>query len=68
MLDNATGFAFLPCMNPDGDLGERRVRDAVVYLAGNDWLETGTLGGRMSVTLGSRARKLLEEATAEALP
>ena len=65
VLDNATGFTFLPCMNPDGDLGERRVRDAVVFLAGNDWLEIGSLDGRTSIGLGSRARKLLEEATAE---
>ena len=58
VLDNATGFAFLPCMNPDGELGERRVRDAVVYLAGNDWLEIGTLDGRTTLGPGSRARKL----------
>jgi len=48
---------------PNGDLREVSVRDAVLYLAGNDWLETGTFGGRTSVTLGPRARKLLEEAT-----
>jgi hypothetical protein len=67
VIDNATGFAFPHHMNPDGVIGERSVRDAIVYLAGNDWLEIGTLGGRTSVTLGARARKLLEGAT-EPLP
>lgn len=68
VLDNSTGFAFLPCMNPDGELGERRVRDAVVFLAGNDWLDIGKLGGRTSIGLGSRARKLIEEGPPRALP
>jgi hypothetical protein len=63
VIDAATGFAFKRCMNPDGEVSERQVRDAVVYLAGNDWLETGTLDDRTSVTLGARARKLLEEAS-----
>jgi hypothetical protein len=64
VLDAGLGFNFLPCMNPRGELGEPRVRDAVAFLAGNDWLEVGTVNGRPSVTLGQRARKLLEEATA----
>jgi hypothetical protein len=45
-------------------VGLGRVRDSVRYLAELDWLEVGTLGGRTSVALGARARKLLEEATA----
>jgi hypothetical protein len=64
VLDTATGFAFRPGMNPDGELGERRVRDAVVYLAANDWLDTvATSEGRTSVGLGPRTRRLIEEAT-----
>jgi hypothetical protein len=56
-------------MNPDGELGERRVRDAVVYLAGCGWLELGkTSDGRTSVGLGRRTRKLIEEATTSAVP
>jgi hypothetical protein len=69
VLDNATGFAFLPCANPNADLGERRVRDSVRYLAGNDWLDIGrTSDGRTSIGCGERARKLIEEATAAPLP
>jgi hypothetical protein len=63
VLDPATPFAFLPYMNPGGELGEPRVRDAVAFLAANDWLEVGTVNGRPSVALGDR-RKLLGEATA----
>jgi hypothetical protein len=66
VLDAATGFAFLPYMNPAGELGETRVRDAVAFLAANDWLEVGTVNGRPSVALGQRARKLLEELLEEA--
>jgi hypothetical protein len=37
----------------------------VRHLAGNDWLDIGDMGGRTSITFGSRARKLLEEATGD---
>lgn len=50
-------------VGPGLGVGPGGVRDSVRYLAGNDWLEIGTLGGRTSITLGVRARKLLEEAT-----
>jgi hypothetical protein len=64
VLDAGTGFAFLPYMNRAGEIGETRVRDAVAFLAANDWLAVGTVNGRPSLALGERARQLLEEATA----
>ena len=53
-------------MDPAGEIGEHRVRDAVAFLAANDWLEVGTVNGRSSLALGDRARKLLEEGSAAA--
>lgn len=48
-------------IGPGIGVGPGSVRDSARYLAGNDWLEIGNLDGRTSVTLGSRAGKLLEE-------
>jgi hypothetical protein len=63
VLVAGTGFALLPYMNPGGELGEPRVRDAVAFLAANDWLAVEEPTGKTRIRLGERARKLLEGGT-----
>jgi hypothetical protein len=51
-------------IDPGIGVGTGGARDSVRYLADNDWLMITVEGGRTSITFGSRARKLLEDAAA----
>jgi hypothetical protein len=61
LRDPGKGFH---CPRMDDGMSASRVRDSARYLADNDWLRITVEAGKTRIGLGSRARKLLEGASA----